>query len=75
MAHFLSEERASVGIEMQDVIEGNVDLAREKSSPIETSAEAADFPFALRRLTPDDAHALTGLYGMVFESYPFPIFV
>lgn len=74
MAHFLTEARATVGAEMQAVIEEIVALAKKKSAlaPDESAADAT--PFSLRRLTPDDAGDLTNLYGMVFESYPFPIF-
>ncbi len=74
MAHFLTKERASVGADMQAVIEENITLSQRKSTLAQRDVAAEAPPFALRRLTPDDADALTKLYGMVFESYPFPIF-
>lgn len=71
LSYFHDTARAKAGVEMQDAIEGNIMLAKEKSTPVET---ASPLPFTLRRLTPDDAFALTSLFGQVFESYPFPIF-
>ncbi|MBR9977928.1 MAG: putative beta-lysine N-acetyltransferase, partial [Bacteroidetes bacterium] len=58
--------------EIKKTIEQNIALTREKSRDVD--GDTADIRFALRRLTPEDAHALTSLYGIVFESYPFPIF-
>lgn len=71
LSSFPDTARAKVGVEMREAIEDNILLAKEKAA---TPPELPPLPYSLRRLTPDDAFALTSLYGKVFESYPFPIF-
>lgn len=68
---FPDPTRAKVEEEARATVENVLRIAHEKAvSP----PELPPLPYVLRRLTPDDAHALTSLYGKVFESYPFPIF-
>jgi hypothetical protein len=71
MAHFLTRERGTVGAEAENMIDGNITIAKEKSQLADTGAGSDNaLPFTMRRLTPNEAGSLTNLYGMVFESYP-----
>lgn len=71
LSAFPDPTRARAGEQTRATIADILRIAQEKAaSPLELPPS----PYTLRRLTPDDAHALTILYGKVFESYPFPIF-
>ncbi|MBR9977823.1 MAG: hypothetical protein KFH87_07020, partial [Bacteroidetes bacterium] len=61
LANFLTAERARLTPEIKKTIEQNIALTRKKSSDVD--GDTANTRFALRRLTPENAHALTSLYG------------
>ncbi|MBN1449266.1 MAG: putative beta-lysine N-acetyltransferase [Bacteroidetes bacterium] len=69
---FMTEKRRHVSDAVRKSIADIIGLAESKAG--KSAEDTGDTPFTLRRLTTEDAAALTQLYGRVFESYPFPIF-
>lgn len=72
LGKYVRKERRNVSDEARSAMEQVIAVAGEKST--ERSDDLGFPPFSMRQLRPDDAEALTRLYGAVFASYPFPIF-
>jgi len=72
MSYFTNDDRGRLSDEQRHRIADILAIAQEKAST--ATENNKDLPFAIRKLGRDDVSDLTRIYGIVFESYPFPIF-
>ncbi|MBN2008239.1 putative beta-lysine N-acetyltransferase [candidate division KSB1 bacterium] len=72
MSRFLDKDRAELSDEQQQLINKNINIAKNKKST--RKPVKFNLPFELRPLNERDIPQLISVYKHVFRSYPFPIF-